>query len=168
MPTTQQHSPLFRYEAQGKNSHGFVLASAIVYALRAPDGKKSRIHLINQDVLIVMDDVTVIVDKLEKALIPGFIPVPGADRVSPLVSFTQMGNEYPGYVVGLMMTHLSLAPDGRRSRIHLVNREVLQTTDDLSMLMRRFDKSLQLTGGRIRLTELDFKPNDKHHSRDFA
>ncbi len=165
--TNQQHSPLFRYEAQGKESFGYVLASAVAYLLRAPDGKKTRIHLTNQDSLAVMDDITVIVEKLEKSLMPTFVPIPSPDRVSPLVSFLQVGNDAPGFVVGRMITHLSRAPEGRRTRIHLVNREVLQTPEDLTLLSRKFEKSILLTGGQTRLTELEFKPNDRHHSREF-
>ena len=163
--TTPQQFPLFRYEAQGRDSFGFLLASAVVYILQAPDGKKTRIHLTNQDSLVVMDDIMVIVEKMEKALMPSYVPSLGVERVSPLVEFTQVGNDTPGFVVGRMLTHLSKAPENRRNRIHLVNREVLQTPEDLISLARKFEKCLQLTGGQLRLTELEFKPNDRHHSR---
>lgn len=165
--STQQHSSLFRYEAQGKDSFGFVLASAVVYVLRAPDGKKTRIHLTNQDALVVMDDISIIVDRLEKGLMPNFEATSGPERVSPVVSFAQVGNDAPGFVVGRMITHLSRSLEGKRNKIHLVNREFLQTTEDLISLTRKFEKSLLLTGGQMRLTELEFKPNDRHHRREF-
>jgi len=150
-------SSLFRYEAQGKDSFGFVLASAIAYVLKAPDGKKTRIHLTNQDSIVTPEDLASIVEKLELALNPNLKQGLPRNEVSAVIPFLQLGNEMPGFVVARMITHLSPAVEARRNRIHLVNREILYTAEDLKPLAAKFERSLMVLGGQNRLTELEFK-----------
>ena len=155
--TTARPSALFRYETQGKDSFGFVLASAIAYVLKAPDGKKTRIHLTNQDSIVTPEDLNSIIEKLELALNPNLNRGSLQNEVSAVIPFLQLGSDMPGFVVARMITHLSPAVESRRNRIHLVNREILYTAEDLKPLAAKFEKSLISLGGQNRLTELEFK-----------